>query len=154
MYTVDYFIKKFSAIPEDKWCVSTYGKNVTKEVIRVEKLFGIIPRKFKEEVIVGYQYCAQGHCMEDNNVINYVLKAQERGLDRREIAKSYPEWNALICLFKNNGLPDVGNVNNGNSVSYQQHTPKQRILKALYDIKQKQETPVDYVIEKALQTSN
>lgn len=37
-YDVDYFIKKFEAIPEDNWCVGDY-------------------KKYAKE-----QYCAYGHC--------------------------------------------------------------------------------------------
>lgn len=99
-YNVDFFINKFEAIPEDRWCVHT----VTDEYGR---------------------HCAWGH-LESYLGDSFLLSSD------------YPMIKSFTSLFKKYGLNkngDPGNINNGRDKRYQQPTPKQRILAALYDIK-------------------
>jgi hypothetical protein len=91
IYDVDYFIRKFSAIPEENWLINEYAR--------------------------GTSYCAFGHCgMRDNNSIDRI-----------------PEAKVLAGI-----LPDAAIINDGEKRGYQQPTPKQRVLAALYDIKKAQ----------------
>lgn len=88
-YTVDYFINKFEAIPEDEWFVGYFQNEYNSK-----------------------QKCALGHCDYDN-------------------ISSSKEGRILINLL--NGY--VSEINDGKHTQYQQTTPKQRILAALYDVK-------------------
>ena len=149
MYNANHFIQKFSPIPENKWCVNKYGINLEKDFSIPVKLLGVTLYRKRETKIVGFAYCAQGHCLT-NATINYVMEAQ-KVFTRNQIAKSYPEWNALIQLFDTHLKIDVADVNNGRSAVYQQPTPKQRILKALEDIRELEYKSVgDVIINKAL----
>jgi len=106
-YTIDYFINKFSAIPEELWCTGDFQD--------------------------GNKFCAQGHCG---------LKIETRELVWHSpiiVKGPLAEVSALWHLFKNRIYMCPGTVNNGWEYTYQQPTPKQRILAALYDIKAKQE---------------
>lgn len=100
MYTVDYFIKKFKAIPEGRFLTGERhdGKG---------------------------NHCAHGWC-DLRNVIN------ESGETMEEMALS-----KLAELIP--GRFGFGPINNGTDYRYQQPTPKQRILAALYDIKAMQQ---------------
>lgn len=69
----------------------------------------------------GDRMCAQGHCISWQN-------------DGSGLGNNTDEVRQLRFL-----LPNVGHINNGNDFDYQQPTPKQRILQALYDIKAKQQ---------------
>ena len=151
MYTVDYFIKKFEQIEECLWCSGTFMqplKFITQEEI---KFFGIIFRD-KVEIFQYNQFCAQGHCLTLTQA-NYVMSVVGKKFKKNEVAKSYPEWNALIMLFKENDLEDVGKINNGDSVHYQQESPKLRILQALYDIKRKQELIKPSIVSKEVSSN-
>lgn len=107
-YNVDYFIDKFSKIPEEL----------------------IIPFSQYEG---GGRGCALGQCNGTRNT----------------------EGSALIKLFNDNNFLSVhgpgefgwavADLNNGDNPYYQQPTPKQRILAALYDIKKLQEPEVKTV---------
>lgn len=91
IYNVDYFIRKFEAIPEELWVSGSTGQPSG-------------PR------------CAMGHCMDGHEVTDEMIK--------------------FCNLFTDHGR--VGYVvNNGYDSTYQQPTPKQRILAALYDIYEK-----------------
>lgn len=119
MYTVDYFIDKFTKIPENKWTIGTFRK-VT--------------------VLHGEQRCAQGHCMP-RGVIKNIMKA---GTQTTVARSGYPEWEALVNLF---GYRDMGNgksriviaeINNGNKEMlgyFPQTSPKRRVLAALNHLK-------------------
>ena len=89
-YNIDYFINKFKAIPEDRWCVRALHDNG--------------------------RACALGHCLEVGHIFSQ-------------------ECSEFIRVF-GVGAPSV---NNGYDQRYQQPTPKQRILAALYDIKKLQQ---------------
>jgi hypothetical protein len=94
-YTVDYFIKKFEAIPEDKITGSIW---------------------WSAESNCG---CAHGHCG-----VRY--------------EKGETEESRGLLVF----LPLASAITVGTHSRYQQPTPKQRILAALYDIKKMQQ-PVE-----------
>lgn len=94
MYTVDYFINKFEAIPEEKWCIEKWADDDKR--------------------------CAFGHCgVNTDNFLSYPSEA-------KGLADLFP----LSCV--------VFDINDGDDKRYQQPTPKQRILAALYDIKKAQ----------------
>ena len=104
MYTVDYFIKKFEAIPEAKWLVMSRSD--------------------------GYARCAYGWCYATHKE----AKETEEGL-----GKISDEEVALTVLVRSlNSEFAAGGINNGIYSRYQQPTPKQRILAALYDVKRMQ----------------
>lgn len=117
MYTVDYFIKKFEAIPEDSWCTGQF----------VDHFSG--------------QRCAQGHCLmnyKNNEAIDDRLDAW----CRLNFKVLHPDVDTEIYhfleLFESANI-NVADVNNGNHFCFTQPTPKQRILAALYDIKNLQD---------------
>lgn len=102
VYDVDFFIQKFSDIPENMWCVMSRFKSHTG------------------------QRCALGWCYDsDIDALRSELgyqNAQDKALYKIfETIKEYPAA-----------------VNNGLVESYQQPTPRLRILAALNDIKNKQ----------------
>ena len=123
-YSVDYFIKKFEAIPESKWTT------------------GVFRDFFNNR-------CAMGHCMP-SRIIAESTKDKYRNEDmslKKTFTKKFKEelyeCAALSALFnsgdKREGSGMVFLVNNGDDSRYQQPSPKQRILAALYDIKKMQE---------------
>lgn len=96
-YDVDYFINKFQAIPEERWCIET-----------TEDDHG--------------RHCAWGHIVRPKCRIDDFIN----------------EGRDLMTLLRDAGLDksgDPSSINNGWDDRYQQPTPKQRILAALYDIK-------------------
>lgn len=121
-YDVNFFINKFEAIPENKWCVRQW-------------------RSF-----MG-QYCAQWHCMTDKT-ITYLTKKSiilDNGPyykpTEKETNTILAEVKALTKIFgKSNTY--IADINNGDDPEYQQDTPKKRILAKLYDIKKLQEPQV------------
>lgn len=125
-YTVDYFIKKFEAIPENK--IITYdqgGKGFHCAVGHCKNISG------------DYGFCSPNmkssphYSPEANSLMNLFLNA---GIDSK-------------------GSPGTGwciaDVNNGDHPKYQQPTPKQRILAALHDIKKLQE-PAQLVVKEKI----
>lgn len=103
-YDVDYFISKFEAIPEEKWCVDDFEDGEESGV-----------------------HCALGHC-----------GASFHSGSTRESYK----LDEIICSLRNPSYPlgyyYPAPINDGTTKEYQQPTPKQRILAALYDIKANQ----------------
>ena len=104
-YTVDYFIGKFSAIPDKLWHTGNFefmGKS-----------------------------CAAGHCgVRDGAKLNDEVSAligmfSELKLTPRNGYSFYGK-----PLFDT-----VAVINDGHTAEYQQETPKQRILAALQDVK-------------------
>jgi hypothetical protein len=84
-----YFIDKFEAIPENRWCVGNYVKVYVGETHR--------------------RHCAHGHCFGIKN-----------------------ELEGLLQIIHN-----AADINDGEDGCYQQATPKQRILAALYGAKER-----------------
>lgn len=116
MYTVDYFIKKFEAIPEDLWITGSdgwkliNGKGCALGFCKPEDLEQAISDIFWENRILlfeKYGYPSQGvSCQRDYELVYCINDALLPELDR------------------------------------QSNTPKARILAALYDIKKLQQGEV------------
>lgn len=116
-----YFIDKFEAIPEEKWCIGSLCN------------------------IVG-QSCANGHCgvrMLDNCIDDYPVEyfgvtteglALQMLFSKLDITCAYPH---ISYDFTHESLGysiKAAIVNNKHALGYKQETPKQRILAALRDI--------------------
>ncbi len=120
-YDVNYFIKKFEAIPEDKWCTGACNK-----IIKTVKRKKVLLIFNKEEINTIDTYCAIGHC----------------GARNGKSITSNKEVYALLHL-KNHlsiGCFPVTEINDRYYPQYKQATPKQRVLAALYDVKKYQES--------------
>lgn len=101
-YNVDYFIKKFEAIPEEKWCIDDQNDD-----------YG--------------RHCAYGHCA-------HTSRQEENAFHDFDLEKSKNIFlTPTVC--KKMQKTKLADINNGYYREYQQPTPKQRILAALYDIK-------------------
>ncbi len=117
MYTVNYFIKKFEAIPEENWMVNRFS--------------------YKKNFLSKRTFCAQGFCMPLKllKLMGSMPKNERLTIE----VGCFTEWFDLVKLFEpgreGNFELVVGGINNGINERYQQSTPKQRILAALYDIK-------------------
>lgn len=122
MYTVDYFIKKFEAIPEGKWC------------------------SFQQDNGRG-QNCALGHCnrgVEYDALVNFCYSTPFKGtfIPSKSWAAQFGIVITPHYANPNRWTPQeawIADVNNGSYAEYQQPTPKERVLACLYDIKAKQE---------------
>lgn len=113
-----YFINKFEAIPEEKWCIG----------------------EFKDEK--GAK-CANGHCGV-TQLHPFYLTRESRALQRvfANVIVHYPSGKPLKDNFYPDGLRYsniAAAINNCSTVEYQQSTPKQRILAALRDIQTTEE---------------
>lgn len=114
-YDVDYFIRKFEAILEKKWTVGPFG-------------------------------CAYAHCGQYQTFNNPECDALSNLF---ELHKDIMEWD-LSRSPKSTEVPTyytytwlVVDVNDDDDrTKYRQHSPKQRILAALYDIKKMQQKEV------------
>lgn len=119
IYNVDHFINKFRAIPEEMWLIRSQGE---------------------KELIGNMPHCALGWCRNYSGYYGCALEFHDETSPENEDG-------ALAKLFRDAGIFSYGNsqgvawVNNGDHPSYQQPTPKQRILQALYDIKAMQDKP-------------
>lgn len=117
VYNVNYFIKKFEAIPDEKWTC------------------GVIYNRERDA------HCVNGHCG---------LKSYDKPTDESvALRKIFSQLKATpvedgfltflqIAYGENFSLLAL-NINDGYAQEYQQPTPKQRILAALYDIKKMQD---------------
>ena len=118
-YDVDYFIRKFAAIPEEMYTVGTLG-------------------------YPGGPRCANGHCMghpdlndrytEEGAALYRVFQPLRvhRYENGSEITNEERNSAGRYC-FK------ADRINNGLTREYRQSSPKQRILAALRDIKKLQQ---------------
>ncbi len=113
-YNVDYFIAKFQGIPEGLWTI----------------------KRFRD----AGSYCANGHC----GVIDGEPTAESMAL-----VKVFSDLS--VTQIRGEQPFDFGHrhfsvkavaINDGFTYEYQQPTPKQRILAALYDIKKAQQPEV------------
>ncbi len=129
-YNLKYFIDKFESIPEENWCSGTFYKEVT--VLTKKKIM----LGFSKSIINKLDtFCVQGHCMGKDVVVH--TKNLMRTISLDKIAKSFPEWSKLLELtggVMNNDII-IASINNGSNENYCQLTPKQRVLAALYDIR-------------------
>ncbi len=110
-YDVDYFLKKFEAIPEGLWYTGSFSdpNDATK-------------------------CCAMGHCT-DEIVENLTgLNFMNRNTERMSL---YKLGKNLISIHPTGSECDViiPHINDGKSTIYNQDTPKKRVLAALNDIK-------------------
>lgn len=115
VYNVNYFISKFSAIPEDKWAVGALRNS-------------------------NGQMCANGHCGAKGGItlgqsafINTTDEsvALQRIFSPLQIPISHGARMAELQGYS----AKAASVNNGECSLYPQPTPKQRILAALADAK-------------------
>lgn len=113
IYDVNYFIRKFEAMPESLWCAGSFNRDSQK--------------------------CVYGHCGINGGVgVWDVAEARELfGLLKTLRVTS------LTMKFCSEEYRIVAGINDGDAKEYQQPTPKQRILAALYDIKKLQEKKAD-----------
>lgn len=112
-YAIDYFIKKFKAIPSYRWCTEHYHSTTT-------VLFNLITIA---------THCAQGFCTKPT-LFEFVPQTEEL-LVLRELFQSAND--------SQEGRLTIGRINNGEDERYQQRTPKARVLAALYDLKREQQ---------------
>lgn len=105
---VNYFIKKFEAIPEESWykgATSNYD---------------------------GTRHCAHGHCgvstkqmfTQESEVLSLLMLALP---ERKQCSQhtGYPPQKLYLAA----------NINDGLVAEYPQDTPKKRVLAALYDVR-------------------
>lgn len=100
IYDVDYFIAKFTAIPEERWIIGT--------------------------MTYEDKHCALGHCGAGNPLPGTT------DFNHTEESK------ALEQLFKANFNEETWKINDSQFYGFNQPTPRQRILAALQQIKEKQ----------------
>lgn len=112
-YTVDYFIDKFAAIPEDQWAMGTFNH--------------------------GGRKCVNGHCGARYAHIVQEQTGEVAGLQKVlfplcedvELPGTHRKEYEMTTRYS----VTAAKINNGTDDRYQQATPKQRILAALADIK-------------------
>lgn len=109
IYDVNFFINKFEAIPEENWYTGSYHND--------EKT----------------KFCAAGLCGMKADFHTGLTPEYVDLADILLSLKITPHANSSV--FYNSGAP-IPMINDGETMQYQQPTPKQRILAALYDIKQ------------------
>ena len=124
-YTIDYFINKFEAIPEDEFCVGHFKSEDGRRCF--------LGHTMSTEMI--YKVLSAGG--DDTGCTNYQFTEYE-------LKHKMAETKAL-CVLIADGRKDKGAgshrailINNGKHPDYQQPTPKQRVLAALRDLKSKQ----------------
>lgn len=107
MYDVNYFINKFEAIPEEKWLPNQFGCAYTH--------CGQYGEGYKDEAPALSKLFETLHPLSKNQI-------------KRDIEGSrYHGWSWLVAVINDNNCM--------NDTPYKQPTPKQRILAALYDIR-------------------
>lgn len=114
MFSLDYFIEKFKSIPDNRWNVGHQIKD-------------------------DGTHCALGHCGESYGPEQMAL-SDILGNIRVKIAKKvtnnvYNVGEVIDFSY----LGKIAAINNGETEEYQQSTPKERILAALYDVKKMQQ---------------
>jgi hypothetical protein len=113
MYTVEYFIKKFEAIPENEWCEHSFSRY--------------------NNANMTVEHCVLGHCgiktTKQSNIEaqNLLMLTENKDLRFFEITDK---------------LPIIAQINDGIYSNFTQSTPKQRVLAFLYNLKAK-EKPID-----------
>jgi len=114
-FDADYFINKFSAIPDWRWLSGNIG--------------------FRDEP--SAPHCAVGHCCPSEFRIRYFIEHPDATGDEQA-----QEALALERLL--GGTAQVGSwlatkINDGLDPRYKHDSPRSRILAALYDVKQQQQ---------------
>lgn len=114
MFTLDYFIEKFKSIPDNRWNVGhQIGSDGT--------------------------HCALGHCGESFGTEQVALSDVLESIYVKVIKKVTNNNYDVGDIFNNSCFDKVAAINNGETEQYQQSTPKERILAALYDVKKMQQ---------------
>ena len=121
-YNVDYFIKKFEAIPEDRWAIRTQHDG-------------------------NGNHCAFGWC-RPSETLNKPNTSEFSG-DATEEGQALISLFSMLYSDPSI-LGNIAHINNGDIAKYGQAAPKQRILAALYDIKAIQESKVEETKEKVI----
>lgn len=123
-YSIQHFINKFEAIPDELWVEDVYYSPI--EVPKT--LFGL-PIPFTSKTLD--RRCAQGHCI--NDIDNFLTN---RNLtDYHTSLKKFKELKALYDLTQD---PEDGEqitialVNNGKHEHSYGTTPKERVVNYLY----------------------
>jgi hypothetical protein len=113
IYDAQFFIDKFDAIPEEKWTTGFFELNGA--------------------------HCANGHCgVTDSNYKSNIKEADALVALLRTLEIT------TLTDYDGFGIFEItANINDGFTSEYQQETPKQRILAALYDIKKLQTKDTD-----------
>jgi hypothetical protein len=124
--TTNHFIEKFTKIPNRKWTTDKLWKEIT--------IFGIPMITAK---------CALGHCLTYVRVKDYNKNFGYLHDDDSKI-----EINKLIMLFYINLNIEAYKINNSKIDIYNQEKPKERILAALKNIKNKLEKEISISNEK------
>lgn len=125
-YSLQYFINKFEAIPDELWVEDVYHSPI--EVPKT--LFGV-PIPFTSKTLD--RRCAQGHCV--NNIDAFLV--ERTVVDYQSSLRNYRELKALYDLTQD---PEDGEqvtialVNNGQHSDYTQISPKERVISYLYDL--------------------
>lgn len=105
-FNVDYFIKKFKAIPEDQWCVDKFSNDEG-------------------------QKCAQGHCIPKS-----VLEGTPKEYNLRTSPEIQELKALILLFEKEVSRNTIiAHINNGTHSGYQQDSPKKRVLEALWQLK-------------------
>lgn len=107
-YDVDYFIAKFEAIDNENW---------------IERELGSFSN-----------HCTYGHC---GIRIDSDVPTNEAVFLSVLVDRYIKKYDFTDYIFENLSW-SVVDINDGNHPSYTQSTPKQRILAALYDIREKE----------------
>jgi len=108
-YTVDYFLNKFSSIPEELWTWGNFELNG--------------------------QSCAAGHCgIRDANKLNAEANSLIELFSKLKLSPVFG-----VSFYGNKLYDTVAVINDGHCAEYNQETPKKRILAALNDVKKMQE---------------
>lgn len=119
-YNVEFFIKKFSAIPEDKWCVDIMYSTVSDRRCALGWCCNLVGDEFKLEE----EFAAI------TNLFRGVNTTQNLERPDRYTFNGVNLFNQQNCF--------VPPINNGDTNEYKQSTPKARMLAALEDIKKLQ----------------
>lgn len=121
MYTVDYFINKFSNTLDNLWCVGTLLNSENQSCANGWCGVRIVDGDFaptKESISLKHLF----HCLST---------------DKNHDNVRFPLYSDIAAT-----------INNGEDERYRQPTPKERILAALYDIKKMQEPHPEPIKEK------
>lgn len=114
MFTLDYFIEKFKSIPDNRWNVGHQIKD-------------------------DGTHCALGHCGigygPEQMALADILGDISVKIVRKVTNNSYDIGEVINTSY----LGKIAAINNGETEEYQQSTPKERILAALYDVKKMQQ---------------
>jgi len=121
---VQYFINKFEAIPEEKWCIDFFEDENDRHCVNGH--CGVNAYAMR---IVGIIFSIDIESTEESEALYKVLLPLNVTLMRNISPGKYGR------IVNDRQYSTTGAIiNNGDCLEYQQDTPKQRILAALRDI--------------------